>query len=127
MAVLNDQVVTRRLALIDRDDIIARVQSALMDQLSNGHVSDDSVAESLHMSVRTMHRKLAEVDTSFRTLLVDMRRNLAELYILDNSLTLTEISLLLGFSEPSSFSRAFKSWTGTAPSEARQANLTDSS
>jgi AraC-like DNA-binding protein len=52
-----------------------------------------------------------------------MRRDLAEQYILDNSLTLTEISLLLGFSEPSSFSRAFKNWTGTAPSEARQARL----
>jgi len=56
-------------------------------------------------------------------LLVKTRRNLAEQYILDNSLTLTEISLLLGFSEPSSFSRAFKSWTGKAPSEARLARL----
>jgi len=73
------------------------------------------------MSVRTMHRKLAEVNNNFRAILVEMRRSLAEQYILDNSLTLTEISLLLGFSEPSSFSRAFKSWTGTAPSEARQA------
>jgi AraC-like DNA-binding protein len=52
-----------------------------------------------------------------------MRRSLAEQYIHDNSLTLTEISLLLGFSEPSSFSRAFKSWTGKAPSEARQTAL----
>ena len=55
-----------------------------------------------------------------------VRRELAEQYILDNSLTLTEISMLLGFSEPSSFSRAFKHWTGTAPSEARQARLLDS-
>lgn len=121
LALLNDQVVTRRLALLDRNDIVARVQSALMEQLPNGQVSDDSVASALHMSVRTMHRKLADVDQNFRTLLVEIRRNLAELYIMDNSLTLTEISLLLGFSEPSSFSRAFKSWTGSAPSEIRQA------
>ena len=73
------------------------------------------------MSVRTMHRKLADANHNFRNLLVEVRRDLAELYILDNSLTLTEISLLLGFSEPSSFSRAFKSWTGSAPSEMRQA------
>ena len=123
LAMLNDQVVTRRLALLDRSDIVARVQSELLDQLPNGNISDDSVAASLHMSVRTMHRKLTNADSNFRSLLVETRRNLAEQYILDNSLTLTEISLLLGFSEPSSFSRAFKSWTGTAPSEARQARL----
>ena len=92
-----------------------------MEQLPLGNVSDDSVASALHMSVRTMHRKLSEVNQNFRTLLVDIRRELAEHYILDNSLTLTEISLLLGFAEPSSFSRAFKNWTGSAPSEVRQA------
>lgn len=121
LALLNDQVVTRRLALMDRNDIVARVQSALMEQLPLGNVSDDSVANALHMSVRTLHRKLSEVNQNFRNILVEMRRELAEHYILDNSLTLTEISLLLGFSEPSSFSRAFKSWTGSAPSEVRQA------
>ena len=127
LALLNDQVVTRRLAQLDRKDIVARVQSALMEQLPNGNISDDSVADALYMSVRTMHRKLAEVDNNFRNLLVEMRRDLAEHYILDNSLTLTEISMLLGFSEPSSFSRAFKHWTGSAPSEIRQARLLDSS
>jgi len=125
LALLNDQVVMRRLALMDRNDIVNRVKSALMEQLSNGNISDDSVAASLHMSVRTMHRKLAEANQNFRALLVEVRRSLAELYILDNSLTLTEISLLLGFSEPSSFSRAFKSWTGSAPSEIRQARSLD--
>lgn len=121
LAMLNDQVTTRRLALLDRNDIVARVQATLMDQLPNGNVSDDSVAEALHMSVRTMHRKLTEVNQNFRSMLVEIRRRLAEQYILDNSLTLTEISLLLGFSEPSSFSRAYKNWTGSAPSEVRQA------
>ena len=110
----------RRLALLDRNDIIARVQSAVLEQLPHGNISDDSLAEALHMSARTMHRKLTDEGQNFRNLLVEVRRNLAELYIMDNSLTLTEISMLLGFSEPSSFSRAFKSWTGSAPSEIRQ-------
>jgi AraC-like DNA-binding protein len=121
LALLNDKVVTRRLASLDRHDIVSRVRSVLLDLLPHGSVSDDLVAEALHMSVRTMHRKLVETESSFRALLVEIRRELAEQYILDSSLTLTEISLLLGFSEPSSFSRAFKSWTGTAPSEVRQA------
>lgn len=121
LALLNDQVVIRRLARMDRSNIVVRVQAALIDQLPLGNISDDSVAGALHMSARTLHRKLAQTDDSFRALLADMRRTLAEQYIMDNSLTLTEISLLLGFSEPSSFSRAFKGWTGVAPSEARQA------
>lgn len=121
LALLNDKVVTRRLARLDKNDIIARVQAILLDQLPLGNISDDAVANTMHMSVRTMHRKLTEANSNFRTLLVEMRRSLAEAYILDHSLTLTEISLLLGFSEPSSFSRAFKGWTGTAPSEARRA------
>jgi len=121
LALLNDKVVTRRLANIDRNDIVARVRSVLLDLLPIGNVSDDLAAEALHVSVRTMHRKLVEADSSFRALLAEIRRDLAEAYILDNSLTLTEISLLLGFSEPSSFSRAYKGWTGSAPSEVRSA------
>jgi len=123
LALLNDQVVTRRLARIDRSDIVARLQAVLIDLLPTGNINDEAVADSLHMSVRTMHRKLSEVRSNFRTVLVEMRRDLAEQYILDNSLTLTEISLLLGFSEPSSFSRAYKNWTGSAPSEARQSRF----
>jgi len=123
LAILHDQVIARHLAQIDRNDIVVRVQAEILDQLPLGNISDESVAAALHMSVRTMHRKLVEVNNNFRALLVEMRRHLAELYIMDNSLTLTEISLLLGFSEPSSFSRAFKSWTGAAPSEVRQARL----
>ena len=121
LALLNDQVVARRLARIDRKNIVARVQATLIDQLPQGKISDDSVAQALHMTVRTMHRKLTEVNNNFKALLTTTRRNMAELYILDNSLTLTEISLLLGFSEPSSFSRAFKKWTGSTPSEIRRA------
>mgnify|MGYP001587152447 FL=1 len=123
LALMNDKVVTRRLALIDKNDIIARVRAILVDQLPLGNLSDETVADALHMSVRTMHRRLADVGSNFRALLVEMRQSLAEAYIIDNSLTLTEISLLLGFSEPSSFSRAFKSWTGPSPSESLQTNL----
>ena len=52
-------------------------------------------------------------------LLTEVRKELAQQYIQDRSKTLTEISFLLGFSEASAFSRAYKGWTGRAPSEAR--------
>jgi AraC-like DNA-binding protein len=121
LAMLNDNVVLHDLAQIDHADIVTRVQAKLIDQLPHGGVNDQSVAEALHMSVRTLRRKLAEVKTSFRSQIVETRRRLAMQYILDDSLTLTEISLLLGFSEQSAFSRAFKSWTGSTPTEMRQA------
>ena len=53
-------------------------------------------------------------------LLTEVRKELAKQYIQDRSKTLTEISYMLGFSEASSFSRAYKGWTGHAPSEARR-------
>jgi AraC-like DNA-binding protein len=121
MAMMSEQIVTQRLAKIDQNDIVTRVQAVFTEQLPLGTVSDDSVAEALHMSVRTLHRKLADESNNFRAVLVETRRRLADQYIMDNSLTLTEISLLLGFSEQSSFSRAFKTWTGSTPSELRQA------
>jgi AraC-like DNA-binding protein len=72
------------------------------------------------MTPRNMHRKLQKENTSFKLLLTEVRKELAQQYIQDRSKTLTEISFMLGFSEISSFSRAFKNWTGKPPSEARQ-------
>ena len=63
-----------------------------------------------------MQRKLSELDTSFRKLIDEVRMDLASKYIQDSQLTLTEISFLLGFSEASSLSRAYKRWTGESPS-----------
>ena len=63
--------------------------------------------------------QLATEDTTFRQLVETVRQELAQLYLSDDSFTLMEISYLLGFSEQSSFSRAFKRWTGFTPLEFR--------
>jgi AraC-like DNA-binding protein len=117
---LSERVVMKRLAQLDRADTATRARAAIMEQLPSGKVSDESVADALHMTSRTLHRRLKEQAYSFRDLLKDVRQQLATQYIGDDSLTLTEISFLLGFSEMSSFSRAFKNWNGVSPSEARQ-------
>ena len=120
LALLNENIVTRNLARIARDDIVARVQAALREQLSSHErVSGESVAEALYMSTSTLRRKLADLNTNFKAQLDEARRTLADTYILNHNLTLTEISMLLGFSEQSSFSRAFKNWTGLTPTGAR--------
>ncbi len=63
-----------------------------------------------------VHRRLQQEGTTFRVILNEVRSELADQYIQDSSLNLNEISYLLGFSEMSSFSRAFKRWTGDPPS-----------
>jgi len=120
LAKLNEHIVIKYLAHREKADIVNRAKAAIIDQLGSGGVTEISVAESLHMTPRNMHRKLQKEDTSFKVLLTGIRRELAQQYIQDRSKTLTEISFLLGFSEVSSFSRAYKGWTGKPPSEARQ-------
>ena len=120
LAKLNEHIVVKYLAHREKADILNRVKASIIDNLGSGGVSDTSVAESLHMTPRNLHRKLQKEDTSFMALLTEIRRELAQQYIQDRTKTLTEISFLLGFSEVSSFSRAYKGWTGQPPSEARQ-------
>ncbi len=120
LAKLNEHIVVKYLAHQEKADILNRAKAAIIDNLGSGDVSESSVAESLHMTPRNMHRKLQKEDTSFKVLLTEIRRELAQQYIQDRTKTLTEISFLLGFSEVSSFSRAYKGWTGQPPSEARQ-------
>ncbi len=120
LAQMNERVVVQRLAQLDRDNVTGRVRGAIMEQLPSGDVSDESVAEALHMTPRTLHRRLKEDGETFRTVLKSVRQDLAEQYLADPTLTLTEITFLLGFSEMSSFSRAYKHWHGQSPSEARR-------
>ena len=87
--------------------------------LVDGDISDGKVDDSLFISTRTLQRRLSEEGHTYKQHLENVRRTLAEEYIRDERLSLNEISYLLGFSEQSSFSRAFKRWTGTTPSQAR--------
>jgi AraC-like DNA-binding protein len=123
LAQLNDHIVVRYLASIDRDDIINQTKTAIMERLGEGGVTETCVADALHVSSRNLHRKLAAENSSFKYLLLEIRTELANQYINDATLTLTEISYMLGFSEVSSFSRAYRRWTGHSPSTARKQHL----
>jgi AraC-like DNA-binding protein len=79
-----------------------------------------AVSASLHMSERSLQRRLADEGVSFDALLDELRRELALRYLADEKVAIAEIAYLLGYSEPSAFHRAFKRWTGTTPAEARQ-------
>ena len=120
LAKLNEHIVVKYLAHSQKEDIVNRVKAAIIDALANGTVTEIAISGEIHTTPRNMHRKLQKEDTSFKQLLTDVRKELAQQYIQDRSKTLTEISFMLGFSEVSSFSRAFKGWTGKPPSEVRQ-------
>ena len=114
-----DQMMADYLARQDRGDFVGRTRAAILEELPSGNATLETVAERLLMSPRTLTRKLADRGESFKGMLAQIRRDLAEKYILDQSLSLTEISFLLGFSEASSFSRAYRGWTGRSPSAHR--------
>jgi AraC-like DNA-binding protein len=77
----------------------------------------------MNLSRSSLQRRLREEDTTYRAVLQEVRCELAGKMLLDGSKTLNEVSFLLGFADLSAFSRAFKRWTGLAPTayvESRQ-------
>jgi AraC-like DNA-binding protein len=119
LARVNDQVITEYLAKFDQGSTAIRVRAYLVEHLPAGKVTQQRVAKALHMSLRTLQRKLADEATSYKDLLDETRRELAGQYLRQNCLSVSEVTYLLGFSEPSNFARAFKRWTGRTPSEFR--------
>ncbi len=77
-------------------------------------------ARKLGMSGRTLQRRLVEQDTSFRAELDRVREGRARMMLVDRGLSLSEIGWMLGFSDQSAFTRAFRRWTGVPPSRFRE-------
>lgn len=119
LARVNEQVVVEYLARAEKARFNVRVRHKLIELLPRGDMSQSALANALHVSPRTLQRGLLEEGTSYRKLLDDVRRELAEGYLRDVRHSLGEIAYLLGFSDQANFSRAFKRWTGRTPSELR--------
>lgn len=83
--------------------------------MQDGKPTIDEVAGYMKMSARTLHRRLEERQLVFKELLQKTRQQLAQQYLKEGRLTLSEIALLLGYSEQSAFTRAFKQWLGETP------------
>lgn len=79
-----------------------------------------NIASLLHVSPRTLGRRLGHEGTTFKELLADLRRQLALRYVGSSDLGLAEIAFLLGFSQSAAFHRAFKRWTSQTPLEYRR-------
>ncbi|CAD5107601.1 AraC family transcriptional regulator [Zestomonas carbonaria] len=103
-----------------RGSLVEQCQQALIPLLREGRGQLEALAERLHRSPRTLQRHLAETGLSFQQVLDDTRRQLAEGYLCDTHLPLGEIAALLGYSEQSAFSRAFRHWHGISPLQWRK-------
>jgi AraC-like DNA-binding protein len=101
------------------DTLRGRVRQEILAQLPNGELSLGRVASRLAMSERSLRRYLTEENTSFSDLVAEVRYERARVLLDAPRLSLAEIAYLLGFSNVSAFSRAFKAWSGKAPGQYR--------
>jgi len=102
------------------ETVTGTLRRLLEDELRDGEPTRERIAARLHMSARTLHRRLVDEGTTFRRVLTRVRREIAERHLSERRLAIAEIGFLLGFSEPSAFHRAFKRWTGRPPHAYRQ-------
>jgi AraC-like DNA-binding protein len=110
----------------ERPSVAGRVGALLTAAFRGGDLpTAEQVARELNMSVRSLHRGLEADDTTFRELVDQLRHERSAALLADPRYSITEIGYLLGFSEISSFYRAFKRWTGRTPADYRSRALHD--
>jgi AraC-like DNA-binding protein len=100
------------------------VENAIVPLLPHGTMQSTEVARRLFTSQRTLARRLSSEGVTFSGVLENLRSDLAERYLADRDLSISEIAWLLGYREVSAFTHAFKRWSGRSPSEARS-RITD--
>ncbi|MGI9326734.1 MAG: AraC family transcriptional regulator ligand-binding domain-containing protein [Pseudomonadales bacterium] len=102
------------------DDLVAKVNHLIATTLNSGPPEIETIASTLGVSRRTLQRRLSDANLIFSDMVEAVRKNIANEYVEHSDYSLTDIALMLGYSELSSFSRAFRRWTGKSPQEVRE-------
>ena len=97
----------------------ASLENEIIPLLPHGRARAGEIARRLGVSQSTLTRRLSLEGLTFSDVLESLRCNLAERYLTDGDLSISQISWLLGYQEVSTFTHAFKRWTGKTPREAR--------
>ncbi|TAL02493.1 MAG: AraC family transcriptional regulator, partial [Verrucomicrobia bacterium] len=105
-----------------KQTILEQVKWVLKRLLSGSRPDLVMVAKELGMGERTLQRRITDEGTTFRQLLNETRHELVRQYLGDSSVEITEAAFLVGYQDPNSFYRAFRSWEGKTPAEWRAAN-----
>ncbi|MGB1581698.1 MAG: AraC family transcriptional regulator [Nevskiales bacterium] len=118
--ILEQQAETLLQRLPATDDFEQSLRRAILNLLDRGEPTLAAVAKRMHSSVRTLQRRLAERSLTYQAVLDDCRLGLAQDYLADPRLQLSEIAQLLGYAEQSAFNHAFKRWTDETPRQYRR-------
>jgi AraC-like DNA-binding protein len=115
VAKATDRIAEQYIETLEPQRVASEVRRLLVTLLPSGNVDQDLVSGRLNRSTSTLQRQLKAEGLSYRDVLEGTQRNLAETYLRDKKYSLAQIAYLLGFSEQSNFSRAFKRWTSMSP------------
>lgn len=101
------------LSKIDEDDHFSKkISLRFFESIQDNSPTIKKISKDLWIGKRALQNKLKKEGTTFSELTNSVRQELAKSYLADKRYTIDEITYLVGFSEPSSFRRAFKRWTG---------------
>ncbi|EMP57067.1 AraC family transcriptional regulator [Marinobacter santoriniensis NKSG1] len=117
---LHERFASEQVARLEKKDIVGQVERIVAELLDSGEVTLDAVAGRLGIKPRTLRTRLTEAETSFNQVLAEFRYRLARQLLATTDESIDEIVYLTGFSEPSTFYRAFKRWSGMTPIEYRR-------
>lgn len=115
LGILEKQAKQALAQIPNQEQFLQQVHTVMLTLCREALPTLDQVASDLNMSARTLQRKLADHGFTFQQLLEQTQQHLAEQYLKDERLQLVEIAQLLGYSDQSAFTRAFKRWTGSTP------------
>jgi len=117
VAKATDRIAEQYIELLDPHKVASQVRRLLITLLPSGKADQELVSSRLNRSMSTLQRQLQAEGLSYRDILESTRRSLAENYLRDNRHSIAQIAYLLGFSDQSNFSRAFKRWTAMSPKQ----------
>ena len=102
------------------ENFLERVRLAIQQKLTGRRPTIDDIADALHVSSRTLQRRLQDAGSNFQRVLEEARHHLARHYLNNSVLELNETAYLLGYEDGNSFVRAFRAWEGVPPARWRE-------
>ncbi len=117
---LHEELASQRLARLEKQEVVDDVKRVIAEILEQGQPDLETIAGRLGTSARNLRARLSDAGTSFNQVLADYRCILAKRLLAQTDESISDVVYLTGFSEPSTFYRAFKRWTGMTPVEYRE-------
>lgn len=119
LAIVAPQLEAELTQQLAQNTLSEQAKAVLKRLLAGQRPAIQDLARELHLSTRTLQRRLTEQGITFQRLLEEARRELARHYLLHSSVELSETAYLLGYEDANSFFRAFHHWEGTSPGQWR--------